>query len=186
MKICVAITGASGVVLGQRLLDNLKEHEVHLIISDAARRVIALELGKDRHLTATYKYDNKDIAAPVSSSSFLLDAMAVVPCSLKTLAGIAHGYADNLILRVAENMLRFNRKLVLAPRETPLSLSAIENMRLARLSGAIILPPVMAYYYEPKSVDDVTDFFVGKVLDALNVEHALYQRWTGVAGEHKP
>ena len=115
MKICVAITGASGVILGQRLLDNLKEHEVHLVISDAARRVIALELRKDRHLAATYKYDNKDIAAPISSSSYLIDAMAVVPCSLKTLAGIAHGYADNLILRAAENMLRFNRKLVLAP-----------------------------------------------------------------------
>ena len=186
MKICVAITGASGVILGQRLLDNLKEHEVHLVISDAARRVIALELRKDRHLAATYKYDNKDIAAPISSSSYLIDAMAVVPCSLKTLAGIAHGYADNLILRAAENMLRFNRKLVLAPRETPLSLSAIENMKLARLSGAIILPPIMAYYYAPKSVDDVTNFFVGKVLDALDVEHQLYQRWAGVAGEHEP
>jgi len=182
MRICVAITGASGVVLGQRLLENLHGYEVHLIVSDAARRVIALELGRDVRLPADYQYDNKDIAAPLSSSSFLVDAMAVVPCSMKTLAGIAHGYADSLILRAAENALRLNRKLVLVPRETPLSLSAIENMRQARLSGAIILPPTMAYYYEPKSVDDVTDFFVGKILDALSFEHHLFRRWSGVTG----
>ena len=180
MRICVAITGASGAVLGQRTLENLREHEVHLVVSDSARRVIALELGERASLLADYEYPNQDIAAPLASSSFVLDAMVVVPCSMKTLAGIAHGYADNLILRCAENMLRFNRRLVLVPRETPLSLSAIENMRQARLAGAIILPPVMAYYFEPKSVDDVTDFFVGKILDALSIEHHLFRRWTGV------
>lgn len=183
MRICVAITGASGVILGQRVLENLRDHEVHLIVSEAGQLVIALELGENAILHAGFRYDNRDIAAALSSSSFLLDAMVVVPCSLKTLAGIAHGYVDNLILRAAENMLRLNRKLILVPRETPLSLSAIENMRQARLSGAIVLPPVMAYYYEPQSVDDVTDFFVGKILDALGVEHNLFRRWEGIEGE---
>ena len=185
MKICVAITGASGVILGQRVLENLGGHETHLIVSESAWRVIGLELGRHVQLNATYQYENRDIAAPLSSSSFLLDAMVVVPCSLKTLAGIAHGYADNLILRAAENAIRLNRKLVVVPRETPLSLSAIENMRQVRLAGAIVLPPVMAYYYAPLSVDDVTNFFVGKILDALGVEHQLFRRWTGAPQEEE-
>lgn len=185
MKICVAVTGASAVVLGQRVLENLREHEVHLIVSEAAHRVIAIEMERGASFPAQFEYDNWDIAAPLASSSFLIDAMVVVPCSMKTLAGIAHGYSDNLILRSAENCLRLNRRLVLVPRETPLSLSAIENMRQARLSGAIILPPTMAYYYEPKSLDDVTNFFVGKILDALGVEHHLFKRWQGVANSEE-
>ena len=96
---------------------------------------------------------------------------------MKTLSAIAHGYASNLIGRTAEIMLRMNRLLILMPRETPLSLPAIENMRLARLAGAVILPPVVAYYFGPNSVDDITDFFVGKVLDVLGLEHQLYRRW---------
>jgi 4-hydroxy-3-polyprenylbenzoate decarboxylase len=185
VKICVAITGASGVILGQRVLENLSGHETHLIVSESAWRVIGLELGRHAQLNATYQYENTDIAAPLSSSSFLLDAMVVVPCSLKTLAGIAHGYADNLILRAAENAIRLNRRLVVVPRETPLSLSAIENMRQVRLAGAIVLPPVMAYYYAPQSVDDVTNFLVGKILDALGVEHQLFRRWAGAPQEEE-
>ena len=185
MKICVAITGASGSVLGQRTLENLREHETHLIVSEAAKQVIDLELGEHASLPSDYRYENWDITAPLASSSFLIDAMVVVPCSMKTLAGIAQGYADNLILRAAENMLRMNRKLVLVPRETPLSLSAIENMRKNRLAGAIILPPAIAYYYKPKSVDEVTDFFVGKILDALGIKHHLYQRWSGLGGKDR-
>ncbi len=185
MKICVAVTGASAVVLGQRVLENLREHEVHLIISEAAHRVIAIEMNPGADFPAQFEYDNRDISAPLASSSFLIDAMVVAPCSMKTLAGIAHGYSDNLILRSAENCLRLNRRLVLVPRETPLSLSAIENMRQAKLSGAIILPPTMAYYYEPKSLDDVTDFFVGKILDALGVQHHLFKRWQGVVDDEE-
>jgi polyprenyl P-hydroxybenzoate/phenylacrylic acid decarboxylase-like protein len=185
MKICVAITGASAVVLGQQVLFHLHGHETYLIVSEAARRVISIEMGGNVSLPADFEYDNADIAAPLASSSFLIDAMVVVPCSMKTLAGIAHGYSDNLILRSAENCLRLNRRLVLVPRETPLSLSAIENMRQARLSGAIILPPTMAYYYEPRSLEDVTNFFVGKVLDALGVEHHLFKRWQGVTAKEE-
>jgi len=108
--------------------------------------------------------------------------MAIVPCSMKTLSGIAHGYADNLILRAAENVLRLGRRLVVVPRETPLSLADIENMRRVKLAGAIVLPPNMAYYYRPQTVGEVTDFFVGKILDVLGIEHRLYKRWEGGGG----
>jgi 4-hydroxy-3-polyprenylbenzoate decarboxylase len=190
-RIVVAITGASGAVLAKRLLDNLTEHEVHLIISRASQEVIAHELGHEADPTtnittnieaifpAAARYAEDDLTAPLASSSYLVDAMVVVPCSMKTLSGIAHGYANNLIVRAAENVLRLGRLLVVVPRETPLSLSAIENMRRVRLAGGIILPPVMAYYYRPQTVDEVTDFFVGKILDVLGIEHELYRRWQG-------
>ncbi|MGQ9627743.1 MAG: UbiX family flavin prenyltransferase [Anaerolineae bacterium] len=177
MKIVVAITGASGAVLGQRLLENLTDHEVHLIVSKAGEQVIALELGEGAHLPATARYSPHDFAAPLASSSFLINAMVIVPCSLKTLAAIAHGYASDLIVRAAENVLRSGRKLIVVPRETPLSLSAIENMRSLKLAGAVVLPPVIAYYFQPRTVDEITDFFVGKILDALGLEHQLYRRW---------
>lgn len=98
---------------------------------------------------------------------------------MKTLSAVAHGYADDLIVRVAEMMLRLNRPLVLMPRETPLALADIENMRLARLAGAVLLPPIVAYYPGPRTIDDVTDFFAGKVLDVLGLPHQLYRRWAG-------
>jgi 4-hydroxy-3-polyprenylbenzoate decarboxylase len=153
VEIVVAITGASGVIIGVRLLEALTEqgvNQVHLLVSAAAEG---------------------------ASSSCAPEAMVVAPCSMKTLSAIAHGYADDLIVRVAEIMLRMGRRLVLMPRETPLSLPAIENLRLAKLAGAIILPPVVAYYPRPRTVDDITDFFVGKVLDVLGLGHDLYRRW---------
>jgi len=180
MEVVVAITGASGVVIGVRLLNVLAEqavHTVHLIVSRGAEPVLAQEVGPDPHLAATYRWAPGDLSVPIASSSRAPQAMAVVPCSMKTLSAIAHGYANDLIGRTAEIMLRMGRPLVLMPRETPLSLPAIENMRLAKLAGAIILPPVMAYYPRPQTVDDVTDFFVGKVLDILGLEHHLYRRW---------
>jgi len=177
MRIVVAITGASGAVIGQRLLESLREHEVHLIVSNAAKRIIAHELGKGASLPATARYEEDEWESPLASSSFLVDAMVVAPCSMKTLSGIAHGYADNLILRAAENVLRMGKPLVVVPRETPLSLADIENMRQVKLAGAIVLPPNMAYYYRPQTVDEVTDFFVGKILDVLGVGHELYKRW---------
>jgi len=178
MRLIVAITGGSGSVIAQRLLQNLTQHEVHLLVSDAARRVMRHELS-DPALPASFQYTESEIDACLASSSFLTDAMVIVPCSMKTLAAVAHGYAGNLIVRAAENTLRMGRRLVLAPRETPLSLAAIENMRAAKLAGAIILPPVMAYYFQPRTVDDVTDFFAGKILDVLGIEHSLYRRWGG-------
>ncbi|HIC93983.1 MAG TPA: UbiX family flavin prenyltransferase [Anaerolineae bacterium] len=177
MRIVVAITGASGAVIGQRLLENLRDHEVHLIVSKAAKRIIAHELGEGVSLPATARYEEDEWESPLASSSFPVDAMVIAPCSMKTLSGIAHGYADNLILRAAENALRLGRRLVVVPRETPLSLADIENMRQVKLAGAVILPPNMAYYYRPRTVEEVTDFFVGKILDVLGVEHRLYKRW---------
>ncbi|MGD2040835.1 MAG: UbiX family flavin prenyltransferase [Anaerolineae bacterium] len=180
MEIVVALTGASGVAIGARLLAVLAERpdsQVHLLVSAGAQAVIDHELGAGVHLPAQYRWEVDQMAAPIASSSRAPDAMVVAPCSMKTLSAIAHGYADDLVVRVAEIMLRMGRPLVLMPRETPLSLPAIENMRLAKLAGAIILPPIVAYYPQPQSVAEVTDFFVGKVLDVLGLEHGLYQRW---------
>jgi 4-hydroxy-3-polyprenylbenzoate decarboxylase len=181
MEIVVALTGASGVAIGARLLAILAERpecQVHLLVSAGARAVIAHEMGAEISLPATYHWDVGQMTAPIASSSRAPDAMVVAPCSMKTLSAIAHGYAEDLVVRVAEIMLRLGRPLVLMPRETPLSLPAIENLRLAKLAGAIILPPIMAYYPHPQTVDDVTDFFAGKVLDVLGMEHDLYQRWS--------
>jgi 4-hydroxy-3-polyprenylbenzoate decarboxylase len=180
MDIVVALTGASGVVIGVRLLEVLAAqatHRVHLVVSAGAEAVMAHELDPGVPLPATYRWQPGDFSAPIASSSRAPQAMVVAPCSMKTLSAIAHGYADDLIGRVADMMLRLNRPLVLMPRETPLSLPAIENMRLAKLAGAIILPPVVAYYPCPRTVDDVTDFLVGKLLDVLGIDHSLYRRW---------
>lgn len=180
MEIAVAITGASGVVIGARLLQSLarqEAHEVHLVLSEGGRAVMAHELDRDCSLPATHHWEPGDLTAPIASSSRAPDAMVIVPCSMKTLSAVAHGYAADLIGRAAEIMLRMGRPLILMPRETPLSLPAIENMRLAKLAGAIILPPVVAYYPYPEAVDDITDFFVGKTLDLLGLEHDLYRRW---------
>lgn len=182
MEIVIAITGASGVTIGARLLQVLakqSDHTVHLILSKGAEAVIAYELGSEIPLPADHRWRPEELAAPIASSSRAPEAMVVAPCSMKTLSAIAHGYAADLIVRAAEIMLRTGRPLVLMPRETPLSLPAIENMRLARLAGAIILPPMVAYYPRPRTVDDITGFFAGKVLDLLGLEHDLYRRWGG-------
>ena len=180
MEIVVAITGASGVIIGVRLVDVLAghlSHQVHLVVSAGGEAVLAEEIGPDAALSATFRWAPDDLSAPISSSSRAPQAMVVAPCSIKTLSAIAHGLADDLIGRVADAMLRLNRPLILMPRETPLSLPAIESMRLARLAGAILLPPMVAYYPQPQTIADVTDFFVGKVLDVLGIEHSLYRRW---------
>jgi len=185
MRIIVAISGASGVVLGKRLVEflksgeNKKEYEVHLIVSENAKEIAGYEdvdLKKALGLT-DYCYEEDDFSAAIASSSHSVDAMVIIPCSMKTMSAIASGLCDNLISRAAENVLKLGRKLVIVPRDTPLSLAALENMAKLKTDGALIVPPVMAYYYKPRTVDDVTDFFVGKVLDALQVEHDLYDRW---------
>ncbi|MBU4201743.1 MAG: UbiX family flavin prenyltransferase [Candidatus Altiarchaeales archaeon] len=181
MGVIVAVTGASGAVIAMRLLEVLKEKriETHLIISESGKKVIGYELGNSDEIRSlsTFHYSEDEIDAGIASSSNPVDAMVIAPCSLKTLSAVANGFCDNLITRCAENMLKLNRKLVVMPRDTPLSLAAIENMYNLKLSGAIILPPNMAYYYGPKTVDDVTDFFAGKILDALGIEHSAYRKW---------
>lgn len=178
MRLIVAVTGASGGVLAAGLLNELRAHEVHLIVSDAARAVLRHELGTE-DLPAARRYSEADWNSPLASSSFVVDGMVIVPCSMKTLAMVGHGLSSNLIGRAAENILRMGRRLVLVPRETPLSLAALESMRQARLAGAVILPPNMAYYFHPRSLDDMNAFIVGKILDVLGLPHDLYARWEG-------
>ncbi|MDH7489861.1 MAG: UbiX family flavin prenyltransferase [Anaerolineae bacterium] len=180
MRLIVAVTGASGAILAAKLLEQLTEHETHLIVSDAARAVLRHELGHE-DLPAAFGYGEDDWGSPLASSSFLADGMVIVPCSMKTLAMVAHGLNSNLIGRAADNVLRMGRRLVLVPRETPLSLAAIENMRLAKMAGAIVLPPNMAFYFGPQTLDDMVGFVVGKILDVLGLPHALYRRWEGPA-----
>ena len=182
MKIIVAITGASGIILGAKTVEALarQKHEVHLIISDAARKVGEYEgmqpLEKAEKLAHT-TYNEKDIAAKLASSSNIMDAVIVVPCSMKTLSAIANGFADNLIARSCENALKMNWPLIIVPRDTPLSLPAIENMRKIKEAGGIILPPTISYYHKPEKITDLEDFIVGKILDSLRIDHKLYKRW---------
>lgn len=181
MKIAIGITGASGIIIAKELLKNLKEQETHVVVSQNAKKIIPHELGslpKIKNL-ANFFYEDHNLEAKISSSSFILDAMVIVPCSMKTLSAIAHGFSHNLITRCAENILRFNKKLILVPRETPLSLPALENMKKAKIAGAIILPPNVAYYPQPQSLEDMNNFLVGKILDSLEIKHNLYQRWKG-------
>lgn len=179
-KIVVGITGASGVVIGIRLIEELlqKNFEVISIITKNAQKVIEHELGNNFQLLPKAQYfEEHDASAPINSSSYLIDAMVIAPCSMKSLSAIANGHTDNLITRAADNQLRTDKPLILVPRETPLSISHLENMAKLKQAGAIICPLMAAYYHHPKSVKDMTDFFVGKILDLLGIQNELYQRW---------
>jgi len=183
MRLIVAITGASGVIYGKRLLEVLqnKKIETHLIISKAAEKIIEHELEatrKDIEKLADHVYSVDDLTAPIASGSFKTDAMIIIPCSMKTLAGIAHGYAENLILRAADVMLKEKRKIILVPRETPLNIIHLHNMLRLAEQGVTIVPAMPAYYHKPKNVSGIVDYVVGKVLDCLEIEHMLFKRWT--------
>lgn len=182
MRVIIAVTGASGITLADKLLKFLKitKYEIHLIISESANKVIKHELPEfHAEKLADFLYKEDDLEARISSSSYRVDAMVIIPCSMKTLSAIANGFSDNLITRSAENILKLGKRLVVVPRDTPLTLAAIDNMKKLKLAGAVILPPNMAYYYKPRTVDDVTNFFVGKILDVLDIEHKLYKKWKG-------
>lgn len=184
-KFVIGITGASGVIYGIRLLEVLKKFkiETHLVMTPAARITIAAETdyttqAVERLATKNHRYN--DIAASISSGSFNTDGMIVIPCSMHTLGAISSGVSDNLLLRAADVTLKERRLLVLVPRETPLSLIHIECMeRLAR-AGACILPAMPGFYEKPKSVSQIVDHLVGKVLDILSVENDLFKRWSGM------
>jgi 4-hydroxy-3-polyprenylbenzoate decarboxylase len=176
----VGISGASGVIIGIRAAEELLAagRETHVIVTDAAWQVIRHEVKKNfRFPKGLTVHGEDDAASPLNSTSFLVDAMVVAPCSVKSLSALAAGYANNLLIRAADGVLRLGKKLIVVPRETPLSLAAIENMAALRRGGAVIMPPCAAYYHSPRSVDDMTDFFVGKILDALGVENKLFRRW---------
>ncbi len=182
MRLVVAITGASGVVYGKRLLEVLrsKNIETHLVISQAAERIIEHELDmakKNVEDSAKYVYEVNDWNSPIVSGSFETDGMVIAPCSMKTLAGIANGYSDNVILRAADVTLKEKRKLILVPRETPLNVIHLRNMLDLAKQGVLIVPAMPAYYHKPKSIEALVNYIVGKVLDLLDIKHTLYKRW---------
>jgi len=175
MRILVAITGASGIAYGVRLVEILRKgpHQVKVVVSEGAKRVAEAEGAK----LPAGDYSNSDLAAPFASGSYLSDAMAVAPCSLKTLGEIANGVGGSLVARAAEVMLKERRRLVLVIRETPLSYIAIKNMESVTLAGGVVLMASPGFYHRPKSVQDMVDFVVGKTLDQLQVKHSLFRRW---------
>jgi 4-hydroxy-3-polyprenylbenzoate decarboxylase len=182
LRVAVGISGASGAVLGLRLLEVLKEMrvETHAVMTKAAERILKEEHGASREDVAKLAhrlYDVDDFTAPIASGSFKVDGMVVAPCSMKTLAGIVCGYSDNLLLRAADVTLKEGRPLVLVVREAPLSVVHLRNMLAAAEMGAVVLPPVLTFYIKPRSVEDLVDYVVGRALDALGLKHSLYRRW---------
>ncbi len=180
MRIVVAITGASGAVYAQRLLDNLHPdlHEVHLVLSKYAPAVVSEELpGGLRVPAGVQQHPLKSMNAPFASGSSAPDAMVVIPCSMGTLGRIAHGYSEDLLLRAADVALKEKKKLILVPRETPFNLVHLKNCELLLLAGATILPANPAFYTRPQTIEQVADTVVARVLDHLGVEHKLSARW---------
>ena len=181
MRTVVAITGASGIVYGVRLLKALPSPKSVIVSQDAAR-LAEMELGmtaEDIHSLADDHYSNDDLFSPLSSGSARFDSMAIAPCSASTMSKIACGIADNLVTRTASVALKERRRLVLLIRETPLSSIHLSNMERLSRAGAYIMPACPAFYPMPKSVDDMVDFVVGRVLDELGLENDLYRRWSG-------
>ena len=175
MKLVVGITGASGVELGIKFVRYLPEDiEVHVIVSDNALTVDAFENTNNNNITL---HQSDNIAASISSGSFRVDATAIIPCSMNTLAKIASGISDNLVSRVAAVALKEQKKLLLAPREMPFSAIALENMQKLAALGIIIAPPIMGYYANVNSVDEMERFVIGKWYDALGIDNQLYERW---------
>ncbi len=173
MKLIVAITGASGVKLGERFIQNLpKSVEKQIIISENAKVVF------DKEENTTLFLDN-NISASIASGSYKCDAMAIIPCSMNTLAKVACGISDNLTTRVASVMLKEKRKLLLAPREMPFGTIPLENMLKLSRMGVIIAPPLPGYYSNPSNLEQMEDFLIGKWYDCLEIEHNLYKRWEG-------
>jgi flavin prenyltransferase len=197
-NIIIAITGASGAIYATRTLAALLERgcSIDLIVSDYGRRLLRDELGDaasvDRlmdYLVAGYGdgvragsytlHSNKDLGAKIASGSQDCDSMVIVPCSMKTLAGVAHGLSRNLVERAADVMLKEKRRLILLPRETPMSLPQLRNMVLCAEAGAMLMPAMPAFYQMPKTLDDLADFMAGKILGALGFTHDLYPAWKG-------
>lgn len=186
-RLIVAITGASGVILGIRLLERLRPLpiETHLVISPAGRVTIAQETDykvSDVLSLADVSYNHNDIGAAIASGSFATLGMVVIPCSIKTLSAVANSYADDLIARAADVTLKEGRPLVLVVRETPLHRGHLRLMSLAAEAGAVIFPPVPAFYIRPTSLEQVIDNTVGRVLARLGIENAGYQEWKGLRG----
>jgi 4-hydroxy-3-polyprenylbenzoate decarboxylase len=183
-RIVVGISGASGVVYGVEMLRALRDlgFQSHAVISRAARRNFSLETRiplSEVEALAARVYDEEDLAAPIASGSFLTTGMVVIPCAIKSLSAIANSYNENLLVRAADVTLKERRTLVLVVRETPLHKGHLQLMLSAASLGAVILPPVPAFYHFPESIEDIIKQTVGKVLDCFSIPHHLYRRWQG-------
>jgi 4-hydroxy-3-polyprenylbenzoate decarboxylase len=197
-SIIVAITGASGAIYATRTLAALLERgcRIDLVVSDYGRRLLRDELGEAASIDKLMDYlsarhgdavragsytlhSNKDLGAKIASGSQECDSMVIVPCSMKTLAGVAHGLSRNLVERAADVMLKEHRRLILLPRETPMSLPQLRNMVLCAEAGAMVMPAMPAFYQMPNTLDDLADFMAGKILGALGFSHDLYPAWKG-------
>ena len=185
MRLIIGMSGASGVIYGIRLLEVLsrvEQVETHLVLSDSAKLNIAIETdrsAKEVQALADEVYSNRDIAARLASGSFKTDGMIVAPCAVKTLSAIANSYADSLLVRAADVVLKERRRLVLVPRETPLHTGHCELLLKASQIGAILAPPMPAHYINPQTVDDLVDHHVGRILDLFDLDPGLVQRWQG-------
>ncbi|MDP2643941.1 MAG: UbiX family flavin prenyltransferase [Desulfobacterales bacterium] len=186
-RIVVGMSGASGAILGIRLLEVLSnsDFEVHLVISGSAKRTIELETDwkvKDVEAMAAQVHDFNDIGSSISSGSFRTRGMVVIPCSIKTLSAIAHSFNTNLLIRAADVCLKERRRLVVVPREAPLHQGHLEIMQRVFASGGVILPPFMTFYHRPQCLNDMINHLVGKVLDSFDIDNNLFKRW----GEKTP
>jgi flavin prenyltransferase len=180
LRILVAITGASGAVYAQRLLDNLdsREHEIHVVLSQYAQAVVGEELPDGLRLApGVVTHGLRSMNVPFASGSNPMDAMVVIPCTMGTVGRIAHGVSDDVLLRAADVMLKERRKLILVPRETPLNLVHVKNFEILLLAGALILPANPSFYTHPKTIQEAADTVVARVLDHLGLPHQLMPRW---------
>ena len=191
-RIVVAITGATGAVYGVRLLQRLGACpgvETHLVVSDAASLTLHQEVGlqkRDVEVLAHVVHRNREIGASIASGSFQTDGMVIAPCSMKTLAAVAHGLSDNLITRAADVILKERRRLVLMVRETPFNLAHLRNMTAVTEMGGIVFPPLPSFYNRPASIDEMVDHTVARVMDLLGVDNSLAPRWAGMRGDNAP
>ena len=187
----VGITGASGVIYGIRLLEVLstnKEVETHLIISEAGEENIRYETDwkvEQVKALADFHYDIHDSGAKLASGSFKRDGMVIAPCSMKTLSALANSYADNLLTRSADVTLKERKRLVLLARETPLHLGHLRNMEKLTEMGAVVFPPVPAFYHKPRTIQELIDHTIGKVLDIFDIRHNLFPRWSGIPSKKR-
>lgn len=190
-RMIVAISGASGVIYGIKTLQYLQDTDIqtHLIISEAGKFNISAETNHRPEAVlamADHVYDNRDVGAPPASGSYITAGMMVVPCSIKTLSGIANCYGENLMVRAADVTLKEKRNLVLMVRETPLHQGHLKLMLTASRNGALILPPAPAFYHHPKTIDDIINQTIGKIFDVMGIEHDLFQRWGEKTAEDRP
>jgi len=189
MVLIIGITGATGVIYGIRLLEvlsSINDIETHLIISEAGEMNIGCETNRkieDIKKLASFSYDIRDLGAVLASGSFKRDGMIIAPCTVKTMSALANSYTENLLIRAGDVTLKERKKLILLVRETPLHIGHIRNMERLCEMGAIIMPPVPAFYHKPKTIQDIIDHTIGKPLDLFYIKHNLFQRWSGMVSK---